>query len=67
MALGPLKAHSRPEIGCPQLQRRASLASIEGMPRSAVTKNVPKNTIAALSRLSTMCTAARSATDQSIG
>jgi hypothetical protein len=28
---------------------------------------VPKNTIAALSRLSTMCTAARSATDQSIG
>ena len=47
--------------------RRASFASIDGMPASAVTRNAPNNTIAAVSPLPMMCTAAHSANDHSIG
>ena len=47
--------------------RRASFASIEGMPASAVTRNAPKNTIEALSPLPMTCTAAQIANDHSMG
>ena len=47
--------------------RRASLASIDGIPASAVTRNAPKNTIAPLSPPPMMCTVAHSANDHSIG
>src|ERR1700722_20728052 len=47
--------------------RRASWASIDGMPAGAVTRNAPKNTIDAVSPLPMMCTAAQIANDHSIG
>src|ERR1700761_1432131 len=47
--------------------RRASLASIDGMPAKAVMRKAPKNTIAAVSPSPRMCTAAQTANDHSIG
>ena len=47
--------------------RLAILASMEGMPASAVTRKAPKKTIAALSPLPRICTAAQMAKAQSMG